>query len=249
MDEDSGTPLPASLAAVWGVRDRPQKGPRPGLSLEKIVDAAVKVAESEGLAAVSMSRVAATLGASTMSLYRYVTAKDELLELMLDAGVGPPPPHLTEPHDGWREGLSRWAWAVRTTLRAHPWALHLPLSGPPVTPNQIAWLERGLRFMAGTGLAEGEKLSVIMLLSGFAWRESMLAVDIEAAQRTDNKWQGVAVNYGRVLARLADADRFPAVHAMIAAGIFDEPDDPDWEFVFGLERILDGVDALVRART
>ena len=83
--------LPASVAAAWGVRGRPHKGPKPGLSLERIVAAAVQVADAEGLAAVSMSRVAAELGTAPMSLYRYVTAKDELLALMQDAAYGPWP--------------------------------------------------------------------------------------------------------------------------------------------------------------
>src|SRR5215470_993531 len=99
--------LPASVAAAWGVRDRPHKGPKPGLSLERIVAAAVQVADAEGLAAVSMSRVAAELGTAPMSLYRYVAAKDELLALMFDAAYGPSP---TGPGGdaGWRAGLSRW---------------------------------------------------------------------------------------------------------------------------------------------
>lgn len=84
-----GGDLPASLEAAWGLRDRPAKGPKPGLSLERIVAAAVGVAASDGLAAVSMGRVAQELGASTMSLYRYVSAKDELYVLMQEAAVGP----------------------------------------------------------------------------------------------------------------------------------------------------------------
>src|SRR5260370_18893459 len=83
--------LPASVAGAWGVRDRPHKGPKPGLSLERIVAAAVQVADAEGLAAVSMNRVATELGTAPMSLYRYVTAKDELLALMLDAAYASPP--------------------------------------------------------------------------------------------------------------------------------------------------------------
>ena len=241
MDQVS---LPASLAAAWGVRDRPAKGPKPALSLERIVDAAVEVAGAEGLAAVSMSRVAAKLGASTMSLYRYVAAKDELLALMLDAATGPP--DLPPPDDGWRAALSRWAWGVRAALRRHPWAVHLPLSGPPITPNQIAWMEHGLRALRDTRLPEPDKLSVIMLVSGYVWRESTLFVDLMAAQQTDNKWQQLIVDYGRTLAKLIDADRFPAVSAAIASGQFDQLDHPDADFVFGLERILDGVEVLVR---
>src|SRR6516162_2662775 len=96
MSEPDRADLPDTVAVAWGVRDRPHKGPRPGLSLERIVAAAVRLADAEGLAAVSMSRVAAELGAAPMSLYRHVTAKDELLTLMLDAAYGPypaqPPP-------------------------------------------------------------------------------------------------------------------------------------------------------------
>src|SRR5689334_7765306 len=160
MDED-GTGLPASIEQAWGVRQRPTKGPKRGLSLERIVDAAVKIAGSDGLAAVSMSRVAADLGASTMSLYRYVAAKDELLALMLDAATGAPP-DVPVPGEDWRAGLARWAWAERAALHRHPWAVRVPLTGPPATPNQIAWLERGLRCLRDTGLAEGEKLGVVI---------------------------------------------------------------------------------------
>ena len=74
--------IPGSIAAAWGVRERPHKGPKPALSLPRIVDAAVRVADAEGLDAVSMGRVAAELGAAPMSLYRHVSAKEELLRLI-----------------------------------------------------------------------------------------------------------------------------------------------------------------------
>ena len=91
MDHEHGAALPAAVAAAWGVRESPGKGPKPGLSLERIVQAAITIAARDGLGAVSMSRVAADLGASTMSLYRYVSAKDELVKLMVDAGQDPHP--------------------------------------------------------------------------------------------------------------------------------------------------------------
>ena len=83
--------IPGSVAAAWGVRERPHKGPRPTLSLGGIVDAAVRVADTEGLDAVSMGRVAAELGTAPMSLYRHVSAKEELRTLMVDAAWGPAP--------------------------------------------------------------------------------------------------------------------------------------------------------------
>jgi AcrR family transcriptional regulator len=251
MDEDSGTGLPASLETAWGLRERPSKGPRPGLTLQRIVDAAVKVADSEGLAAVSMSRVAADLGASTMSLYRYVAAKDELLALMMDAAGGAPPA-APAAGEGWRAGLSRWAWAELDFHRRHPWVMRIPISGPPVTPNQLAWLERGLACLRDTGLAEGEKLSVMLLLTGYVRNYATIEADLaEGARAAGVTTEAAASNYGRLLAKLTDAERFPALHTLVASGIFEvqeEPEDPDDQFAFGLERVLDGIDALVRTR-
>jgi len=251
MDDDSGTGLPASIEAAWGLRERPNKGPKRGLSLERIVQAAMGIAAADGLAAVSMGRVAADLGVSTMALYRYVAAKDELLALMVDATAASPPA-APAPEEGWRAGLARWAWAELAVHRRHPWGLRIPISGPPATPNQIAWLEQGLRCLRDTGLAEGEKLSVVLLLTGFVRNWATLEAKLaEATQASGSGARAAMSDYGRLLARLTDAERFPALHAVIDAGVLDEPDGPedqDAEFVFGLERVLDGIDALVRAR-
>ena len=243
MDE-SGTGLPASIRTAWGLRGRPGKGPRPALSVERIVEAAIKVADAEGLAAVSMQRVAADLGASTMSLYRYVTAKDELVQLMVDTAYGPPPDAV--PGEGWRPGLSRWAWAELAGLRRHPWVLRVPISGPPITPNEIAWLEQGLRCLRGTPLPEAQKPSVILLLSSYVRSYATLTADISATFLASSASSQQAMSaYGRLLAGLTDPERFPALHAVIDAGVFDAPDNPDDEFVFGLERILDGIAVLI----
>ena len=249
MDDQLGTGLPASIAAAWGVRERPHKGPRPALSLERIVAAAVRVAAADGLAAVSMGRVAADLGVSTMSLYRYVAAKDELLALMADL-VFEAPPDRRGPEESWRAALSRWAWTELGAYRRNPWVLRIPISGPPVTPNSIAWLERGLDCLRDTGLHEGEKLSVILLLTGFVRAQATLQADVAAAQaagraQPDAEMMGA---YGRLLARLTDPERFPALHAVIAAGVFDEPDDGEYDFVFGLARVLDGIETLIEQR-
>jgi AcrR family transcriptional regulator len=235
------TGLPASIEAAWGRRERPTKGPRPALNLERIVEAAVRIADTEGLEAVSMAGVAAELGASTMGLYRYVAAKDELLALMVDSVLRSDPP---TPEQGWRSGLSSWAWAYHEALRRHPWVLRVPITAPPITPNLTIWLENGLRALRDTGLTEPEKLSVMLLLSGFVRNEATLAADLAAAPQ-----QQIMPSWGELLARLTDSDRFPALHAALASEAFAQDDDPDDEFVFGLERILDGVAALVESRS
>jgi AcrR family transcriptional regulator len=243
MGEDSGTGLPASIEAAWGVRSRPGSGPRPGLSLGRIVEAAVQVAAADGLTAVSMVRVAKELGVSTMALYRYVAAKDELLDLMVDAGIGPPPADQEDTE--WRAGLRRWAWDYLAALRANPWVLQVPITDLPITPNQIAWLERGLARLYGTGITESEKLSVIMLLSGFVRSWAGLTTGLHTSdQRTQ-------IRYGATLAKLIDERRFPALSAALAAGAIDDDwddADGDAEFTFGLDRVLDGVEALVLSR-
>jgi len=249
MDDQGATGLPASIEAAWGMRARPAKGPRPALTLERIVAAAARVAATDGLQAVSMNRVAADLGVSTMSLYRYVGAKDELLALMADLSFETPPAGRG-PEESWRDGLARWARAELDVYRRNPWVLHIPISGPPVTPNALAWLERGLDCLRDTCLEEGEKLSTMLLLTGFVRGQATFQADIAAAQTAGDAAPDpeLMASYGRLLARLTDPERFPALHAVLAAGVFDEPDDGDGDFGFGLERVLDGIETLIEKR-
>ena len=240
--------LPRALEVAWGIGPRAGKGPRPGLTLARIVEAGVRIAASEGLAAVSMSRVASELGAATMSLYRYVGAKDELLSLMVDA-VFQSPPSPRASHEGWRPALARWARAQLTELRRQPWVLRIPISGPPITPNQTVWFERGLGTLDRTGLDASERLSVLLLVNGFVRNEALLSADLQNAARAAGSTPGQATAaYGRLLARLTNAGTFPAITEVIASGVFNEPDPPDSEFDFGLERILDGLALLIERR-
>jgi AcrR family transcriptional regulator len=240
VSEDLDRPaLPSSIELAWGLREHPRRGPKRGLSLDRIVTAGITVATTEGLAGVSMGRVASELGVGTMSLYRYVSAKDDLLTLMVDTAIGAPPP-AEHPEDDWRAGLTRWAVGVRAAYRRHLWALRVPIGGPPIGPNNVAWLEAALRTLGTTRLSESEKLSTVLLLSSFVRSEVTLAADIAAASGgapTD-------FGYGTMLTVLTDVARFPALHRAIAAGAFNDDDDPDAYFNYGLGRILDGVGRL-----
>ncbi|MCX5405423.1 TetR/AcrR family transcriptional regulator [Streptomyces sp. NBC_00335] len=246
--DDDGTGLPASLAMAWGLRERPGKGPRPTLTLQRIVDAAVALAAGEGMDAVSMGRVAKELGVSTMSLYRYVTAKEELYILMADAGVGTPP----EPSgvSGWRELLSEWAYAQRAVLMANSWIVRIPLSGAPVSPNQLAWMERGLAAMAGTALREGEKVSAIILIGGLVRNEATMVADMIAAiVKSGVSPDQVLGQYVRTLRLMTAPDTHPAVTRLLESDAFTGADEPDFQFRFGLDRILDGLAALISERS
>ena len=238
--------VPDAVAAAWGVRDRTRrKGPKPALTLSRIVQAAIRVADAEGLEAISMARVAAEAGTAPMSLYRHVSGKEQLLELMGDAAWGTPPPPPA-PGESWREGLSRWAWTMRRATTRHPWAARLPITSLPVLPNQVAWFENALACMRDTGLSEARKASVIMLLSGYVRHLAVTEMDVAAAIRDSglapDAWMA---RYGTMLRELTDAERFPALAAFLDAGVFDIADPPEDEFVFGLERILDGMAALI----
>ena len=242
----AGSVLPDSVAAAWGVRARPHKGPKPALSLERIVAAAVRIADTDGLDAVSMGRVAAELGAAAMSLYRHVSAKEELLTLMVDAAWGDSPDPLAD-GEGWRSGLCRWAWAMRASIRRHPWAIRIPLDSLPIMPHAVTWFEHALACMQDTPLTEARKASVIMLLSGYvrnlAATESDIAAAMLASGLSPDEWMSA---YPRMLTKLTDPQRFPALTAFIAAGVFEAADGPDDEFTFGLDRILDGIEHLVQ---
>jgi AcrR family transcriptional regulator len=247
MDEDGSTGLPASFEVAWGVRDRPTKGPKRGLSLEQIVRAGVTVAQTEGVGALSMSRVAKELGTSAMSLYRYVASKDELMQLIVDMALGEA--GTFEVGDGgWRVELERWAWVELGAYRRNPWILQVPIPGPPVTPNNIAFLEQGLRCLAGTPLNPGEKLSVILTLTSYVRSWATLSTQVDEAV-SNNGTMVPMDRYGEVLATVTKPEEFPALHEVIAAGVFeDEDESPDYDFVFGIARLLDGFEALITSR-
>ncbi|MGW0535885.1 TetR/AcrR family transcriptional regulator [Streptomyces sp. NPDC003032] len=246
--EDTG--LSAGLETAWGLRERPSKGPKPGLTLERIVDTGIRVAAAEGIDAVSMGRVAKELGVSTMSLYRYVSAKDDLYVLMQDAASGAPPRRPASAA-GWRAGLEWWAREQRAVFQRNLWLLRIPISSPPATPHGLEWMERGLEVLDGSGLEEGRKISVMMLVGGYVRNEVSLMADLDVAMRA----QGVAPDevmrrYARTVDALTSLDpgRFPALRRLLGAGVLDVADESDTEFEFGLERVLDGVAVLVEGR-
>lgn len=249
MSDETETGLPASFELAWGVRERPTKGPKRGLSLAQIVDAGIHVADTEGLGGVSMGRVAKELGASAMSLYRYVASKDELLALMIDGAFGKV--DVEVPAEGtWRDRLTWWAEVELAAYRRFPWVLRIPVSGPPIMPRQLWFMEQGLRALGGTGLREDEKLSAILLVTSFTRSYATLSSDLsEAVGSQEPTIANVMPRYGELIKKLTTAEEFPALHAVVDAGTFDDEDeDLDYDFWFGLERVLDGIEALIRTR-
>lgn len=237
--------LPQSFKTAWGASVPSTRGPRRELSLERIVAAAVDIANAQGIAAVSMSRVAGEVGAGTMALYRYVATKDELLTLMVDAAFGAPgrmPPAATP----WRLGVTRWARDYLTVLERHSWIVRIPLSGPPMTPHLVAWFERGLAALAPSGLSAQRMLAVLTLVNGFVRNHATLAADLQMAMPHLEESQ-VGASYADMLSTLTGEGPFPAIRGVLHARAFDGSEDLDADFRFGLSCILDGVEVLVSA--
>src|SRR5579863_3839259 len=140
---------PTALDLLWGTAQRPKRGPKPSLTLERIVAEAIEHADAEGLASVSMQRLSERLGCAKMALYRYVPGKAELEALMLDAALGPAPDPAASGVDDaahgadeerWRTRLRAWAMTMFDRMRAHPWADEIAQGVRPVGPNEVGWI-------------------------------------------------------------------------------------------------------------
>ncbi|MEU9475501.1 TetR/AcrR family transcriptional regulator [Streptomyces sp. NPDC048191] len=229
----------ATLALLWGEQEQPTRGPKPTLSPQRIAAAAVELADAQGLDAVSMSKVAAEFGVSAMALYRYVPGKAELVELMIESMLVEVP-DLSAAKGDWRAGVRLWARRCLELYRAHPWVLAATAMRRQVMgPHQLGWLDAAYAALEPTGLPAAQRHQVFVLVVGLVRSLAQETADFDADQ--DREWNRLT---GEVLDR--HADRFPALTRAIADGAFD-PTGTD-PLDFGLDRILDGVEALIAGR-
>jgi AcrR family transcriptional regulator len=256
--EYSGRGDPArSMALLWGTQKHPTRGPKPGLSVQRIVQAAIGIADAEGLQALSMRRVAAELGVGTMSLYTYVPGKAELLDVMLDTVLG----EVGRPDGvagGWRAKLEAYAREHWAHYHRHPWVLQVSGARALLGPNETAAFESALRAVSGIGLDGREMLHVVTLVAEYVRGAAQRAVEAAQAARhtgvTDEQWWK---DRAPILDRYLDASRYPTVVSLDQEGAFDQPEggldynlqDAVDSFEFGLPRVLDGVQAFVERRS
>lgn len=249
--EYSGSGDPArSIELLWGTQKRPSRGPKPRLSAEQVARAAIQVADTHGLSALSMRRVADEIGVTAMSLYTYVPGKAELLDVMVDlvyAEIGEP-----DHQKGWRrrlETVARENWAL---YRRHPWLLQVATHRPVLGPNLMAKYDRELRAVDGIGLPDVEMDLLLRLVYDYVHGAVRSAVEAAQAEQqtgmTDEQWWSA---HAPLLDRVFDPDRFPtAARVGTAAGEeYAAPHDPERSFEFGLARLLDGVEAFVQRRS
>ena len=231
-------------------------GPGAGLSVDVIVDAAIEVADRDGMAALSMRAVGERLGRSAMALYTHVPSKAELLDLMYDRVLGELPSEY--PADGgWRPALRSWAGALREFCLAHPWVLQVSQARPVLGPNEFAMVESLLRILRPTGLDLAVSRGVVGAVVQFVRGAAGVIAEARRAARetgmTDEEWW---FSRSGVFEEVAPdfAERFP-LSAWLGS---EEPPVVEGEecvpylerdavrtFASGLEVLLDGVEAAV----
>lgn len=222
---------------AWGTKPPPSRGPKPSLTASEIARAAIQLADEEGLQAVTMQRVAQTVGVTTMALYRYFPGKSDLLALMIDS-ASDAPLNLGRPASSWKTRLKKWVRQCLAIYRNHPWFLEATsVRNSPMGPNELAWMEAALAMLAESGLKPKDQhrafLALLWLVRGHT-RFQQIGADHESAY----SWK-------HDLAQLlkSEPDRYPAlVHALNSGQFFG---DPDGAFDFGLDCILEGISARV----
>jgi AcrR family transcriptional regulator len=235
--------LPRYLQLLWGVEVPGRRGPKPGRTIQELGAAGVRIADRDGLDAVSMKAVAAEVGMTTMSLYRYVDAKEQLFEVMVDVAYGPPP---TEPDRAWRPHLERWARRLAAVLVEHPWLVTVPLTSPPSTPNALAWTDAGLVAFAGTALPTADRLSSLLVIDGYVRAHVRMSVQFgllgpPAAPDPDD------VPYAIGVGSLLTGERYAALAQALPSLADDGEPFYDVELAFGIGVVLDGIGVRVAA--
>ncbi|MFZ3571491.1 TetR/AcrR family transcriptional regulator [Streptomyces sp. BH097] len=227
----------AEPEVIWARPERAGRGPRPAHSRADIAATAVRVADAEGIDAVSMRRIAAELGMGTMSLYNYVPRKEDLYELMVDAVSGEY--EFPEPSGDWRADVLGLARQSRALMHRHPWmpGLMSPVYG--FSPNALAYLEYCLSCLDPLDLPYGTKMELIAAVTSVV--TTYVANEIATAERTRSlpwsaeKEQAVRIAY---LGQQVASGRYPR----LAASFAEDAGPIDLEAVFerALRRTLEG---------
>jgi len=244
-----GDPL-KSLKLLWEGPEPPKRGPRPKVSLETLVSAAIEIADTDGLDAVSTRRVAEKAGISAMSFYTYIPGKAELFDLMLDEVSGRDIPDAPEfDRAQWRENLTVMAKGQRGFYLRHPWVLDLATHRPVLGPGTMRAYEFALRAVDGLGLSPVEMDLMVTQIGAYAHGAARPVAQADKVRRatglSDERWWNAVAPY------LGTLDFRPYPTASLVGSVVGELyglGDPDMAFNFGLERLLDGFAVLIERK-
>ena len=226
-----------SFELLWNVPVVAKRGTKPQFRLEDTVQAAIKVADASGLAALTMGRIAQQLGVTTMALYRYVPGKEQLIDLMIDAALKEPPKPVGR---GWRSAMESWARADLALFLHHRWLFEATSTRASLGPNWVKWLEAAFRALSKTRLTASEIMSVLLLIDGHVRSSAQIMVGAKASR----EW---TENFTRMLETVGQGDsRYPILSRLISTGRFGQPGTSlNQMFEFGLQRLLNGVESYV----
>ncbi|WP_329459398.1 TetR/AcrR family transcriptional regulator [Streptomyces sp. NBC_01497] len=224
---------------VWERPVRGTRGPAPARTHAQLTAAAVALADSGGLAAVSVRRVARELGTGPASLYRYVTSREDLVDLMQDAAAGEI--DLTVPPSGDPvEDLTSLALAVRAVHLRHPWLLDVPDEPLRIGPNGLAYLEHALAALAPAPLTGQAKLEAVAMLTALV--TTLTRAEVQSGGSPTPRQRAQAA----YLARAAAGGSHPLLTEALAAGPVAHPleNDPRPLFARMVRRVLAGLTGL-----
>ncbi|MDX6361696.1 MAG: hypothetical protein QOC85_699, partial [Streptomyces sp.] len=229
----------AGPEVIWARPERAGRGPRPTHSRAEIAAAAVRIADAEGLDAVSMRHVAAALGCGTMSLYNYVPRKEDLHELMFDAISAEH--DLAEPSGDWRADMLRLARDTRALMHRHPWVPRLMSPVYGFSPNALRYLEHCLACLDPLDVPYGTRMELIAMVNGVV--TTYVANELATAERVRalpwSEEQENAIRIGYLGSQVASG-----AYPRLAAAFTEDAGPIDLEAVFerALERVLDAFD-------
>lgn len=245
MDDRTEHGIPRAVAIAWGMAETPQRGPRRGLSHERIVEAAIEIADADGLAAVTMQRVAQSLGFTTMSLYRYVANKSELLTLMQDAASKLPEVDTWPPTEGWQEGIRQLAIQLAEIYQERTWMLELPRYERAVLmPNAMQFAERAMAVLEPLPLDTEQRVAVILNLAVLAEGFCRLETNLAEEEMTELDADDI-----QLLSEVITTERFPHLAPLVVAGSWAGSPDTGHghvssEFERGLQWLISGIERL-----
>jgi AcrR family transcriptional regulator len=224
----------SNLNLTWAKKLPPSRGPKPTFSPDEIARVAIKVADAEGLEAVTMQRVAREIGVTTMALYRYFPGKAALVDLMIDS-ASDSASNFGRPSLQWDARLKRWARLCFAIYRDHPWFLEATsVRRSMMGPNELSWMEAALAMLAESGLSPGDRHSAFIAVISHVRGHASL-------QRLRDRNQS-ANDLAPILE--SEANRYPALLKALNSGNFSS--NPARAFEFGLDCILDGIRSRVR---
>ena len=217
------------------------RGPKPRISLPDVVAAGVAISDAEGLAALSMRKVASRLGVGPMSLYTYVPGRSELVELMIDHVYGEHA--LPEPELPWQQRVEQWARETWRIYDAHPWLLDYNMARLPIGPHVLDVSEALYAALFAAGFAGAENVAISNLIQ---WQllgaaRSMIG-DADEARHTGVSAEAYWDSRASFWDTYFDWNRYPTMAAIWEAGGFDDP--AGWDFERMLDRLLTGIEQL-----